>query len=158
LYKELSILETSTPENPDLETLYNVSVLPKSVTSVRLYSPHGPYMLDMSLKLFNTEEYGKWMMSVPAEKFSHEKHAVWHIIDMALNNATFAVGDGVCVPLPGLQDVWNQCGSLMGPKAHWVVPLGRGMLCDAFEGGRALKGIWGCVLDAIGNRNNSEAT
>ena len=117
-------------------------------------------MLDMSLKLFNTEDYAKWMTSSSAEKFSHEKHAVWHIVDVALNavDVDVAYGDGRCIPLPGLQDVWNQCGSLMGPKAHWVVPLGRGMLCDAQEGGRALKGIWGCVVDAIGNPNNSEAT
>lgn len=151
-------LEVSNPETPDLETLFNVSVLPKSVTSVRLYSPEGPYMLDMSLKLFNAEEYSKWMKSVSGEKFSHEKHAVWHIIDVALNAVDTVVGDGGCIPLPGLQDVWNRCGSLMGPKAHWVVPLGRGMLCDAHEGGRALKGIWGCVVDAIGNPNNSETT
>jgi hypothetical protein len=115
-------------------------------------------MLDMSLKLFSPEEYAKWMTSIPMEKFTHEKHAVWHIIDVALTAPDVAVGDGACIPLPGLQDVWNRCGSLMGPKAHWVVPLGRGMLCDAHEGGRALKGIWGCVVDAIGNPNNSEAS
>jgi len=152
-------LEVSNPEHPKLETLetlYNVSVLPKSVTSVRLYSPEGPYMLDMTLKLFNGEEYAKWMTGIPPEHFSHEKHAVWHIVDVALNAVDVAVGDGACIPLPGLQDVWNQCGSLMGPKAHWVVPLGRGMLCDAHEGGRALKGIWGCVVDAVGNPNNGE--
>ena len=149
-------LEVSNPELPDLETLYNVSVLPKSVTSVRLYSPEGPYMLDMTLKLFNGEEYAKWMTGIPPESFSHEKHAVWHIVDVALNAGDVAVGDGACIPLPGLQDVWNQCGSLMGPKAHWVVSLGRGMLCDAHEGGRALKGIWGCVVDAVGNPNNVE--
>jgi hypothetical protein len=151
-------LEVNNPEHPGLETLSNVSVLPKSVTSVRLYSPEGPYMLEMSLKLFNAEEYAKWMTSIPAEKFSHEKHAVWHIVDVALNSIDIAVGDGACIRLPGLQDVWNQCGSLMGPKAHWVVPLGRGMLCDAHEGGRALKGIWGCVVEAVGNPNNSEVT
>jgi hypothetical protein len=44
----------------------------------------------------------------------------------------------------------------MGPKAHWVVPLGKGLLCDAHEGGRALKGIWGCVIDAIRNPNLTE--
>ena len=113
-------------------------------------------MLDMSLRLFTTEEYAKWMQSTPAEKFSYEKHAVWHIVDAALNDPNLAVGDGPCVPLPGLQDVWNQCGSLMGPKAHWVVPLGRGLLCDALEGGRALKGVWGCVVETIGNPGNSE--
>jgi len=148
----------SNPDNPDLETLYNVSFIPKSVTMFRLYSPEGPYMLVMSLKLFNNEDYAKWMTSVPAEIFSHEKHAVWHIVDVALNAVDVALGDGACIPLPGLQDVWNQCGSLMGPKAHWVVPLGRGMLCDAREGGRALKGIWGCVVETIGNPNSSEAT
>ena len=150
-------LEISNPEHPGLETLYNVSVLPKSVSSVQLYSPEGPYLLDMSLKLFSAEEYSKWMTSAPLEKFSHEKHAVWHIVDVALSIPDIAVGDGSCIPLPGLQDVWNRCGSLMGPKAHWVVPLGKGLLCDAHEGGRALKGIWGCVVDAIGNPNNSEA-
>jgi hypothetical protein len=156
MYKELRLLETSTPEYPDLEGLYNICVLPKSITSVRLYCPQGPYMLDMSLKLFSAEEYGKWMMSVLPEKHSVKKHAVWHILDVALNPSVLNAGDGPCVPLPGLQDVWNQCGSLMGPKAHWVVPLGKGLLCDAHEGGRALKGIWGCVVDAIRKQNVPE--
>jgi hypothetical protein len=155
MYKELMSLET---EMSDMESLCNLAVLPKSVTSVRLYCPDGPYMLDMSLKLFSTEEYAKWMASVPAERFSHVKHAVWHIIDVALNPGDETVGDGACVPLPGLQDVWNHCGTLMGPKAHWVVPLGRGLLCDAQEGGRALRGIWGCVVDAIRNPSVPEAT
>lgn len=146
------------PETPELEGLYNICILPKSITSVRLYCPEGPYMLDMSLKVFDPEDYAKWMTSVPAERFSHDKHAVWHIVDVALNSDVLSIGDRPCVPLPGLQDVWNQCGSLMGPKAHWVVPLGQGMLCDAQEGGRALKGIWGCVLDAVRNPNVSEVT
>jgi hypothetical protein len=146
----------SEPESPALEGLHNVRILPKSITSVRIYFPEGPYMLDMSLKVFDEEEYGKWMQSIPAERFSHDKYAVWHIVDVALNPDLPSVGDGPCIPLPGLQDVWNQCGSLMGPKAHWVVPLGRGMLCDAQEGGRALKGIWGCVLDAVRNPNVQE--
>jgi len=145
------------PESPGLEGLYNICILPKSITWVRLYCPEGPYMLDMSLKVFDIEDYAKWMTSIPAEKFSHDKHAVWHIVDVALNPDASSFGDGPCIPLPGLQDVWNQCGSLMGPKAHWVVPLGRGMLCDATEGGRALKGIWGCVLDAVRNPTNPEA-
>jgi hypothetical protein len=108
-------------------------------------------MLHMTLKSFSTEEYAKWMTGTPTVEFSRNKHAVWHIVDAALNSQQVALGDGVCIPLPGLQDVWNHCGSLMGPKAHWVVPLGTGMLCDAREGGRAIKGIWGCVVDAIRN-------
>ena len=97
------------------------------------------------------------MAFTPAEQFSNQKYPVWHIVDVTLNPNPPTLGDGQCVALPGLQDVWNQCGSLMGPKAHWVVPLGKGMLCDAHEGGRALKGIWGCVIDAIGNQNVAEA-
>jgi len=151
------LLESSTPEQTELESLYYLSVLPRSVTSARLYSPAGPYMLDMSLKLFTSEEYAKWMAFTPAEQFSNQKYPVWHIVDVTLNPNPPTLGDGQCVALPGLQDVWNQCGSLMGPKAHWVVPLGKGMLCDAHEGGRALKGIWGCVIDAIGNQNVAEA-
>jgi hypothetical protein len=82
---------------------------------------------------------------------------VWYIADVALHPGTVSMGgDGPCIPLPGLQDVWNHCGSLMGPKAHWVVPLGKGLLCDAHEGGRALRGIWGCVIDAIRNPNLTE--
>jgi hypothetical protein len=154
MYKELMSLEK---ETSDMESLYNICFLPKSVTSVRLYCPEGPYTLDMSLKLFSAEEYAKWMTSVPADKFSYEKHAVWHIVDEALSPGGVTVGDGVSVPLPGLQDVWNHCGTLMGPKAHWVVPLGRGLLCDAQEGGRALRGIWGCVVDAIRNPTIPEA-
>ena len=149
-------LETTDPPHPDLETLYNVSVIPRSVTSLRLYSPAGPFMLDMSLKLFSSEEYAKWMQARPSERFSHQKRAVWHIVDVALSPGVTDVGDGPCNPLPGLQDVWNRCGSLMGPRAHWVVPLGRGLLCDAYEGGRALKGIWSCVVDAIANPNGVE--
>jgi hypothetical protein len=138
-------MEIGDPPQPDLETLYSISVLPKSVSSLRLFSPVGPYMLDMSLKLFSSEEYSKWMR---VEDASRKKQAVWHIIDVALSSGIAETG---YVPLPGLQDVWNQCGSLMGPRAHWVVPLGRGLLCDAQEGGRALKGIWRCVVDAVGN-------
>ena len=150
-------MESAQPEHPDLELAYNICVLPKSVTSVRLYSPQGPYMLDMTLKIFGHEEYAKWMTNVPADKFSKEKHAVWHIVDLALTPGGVTVGDGPCIPFPGLQDVWNHCGTLMGPKAHWVVPLGRGLLCDAHEGGRALKGVWGCVIDAIRNPSIPEA-
>lgn len=151
-------LEATNPEIPNLETLLNVFVLPKSATHVQLYSPEGPYMLGMSLRLFSSEEYAKWMQSTPATEFSHEKYAVWHIVDIALNTGGEVPGDGAYVPFPGLKDVWNHCGSLMGPKAHWVVPLGRGMLCDAREGGRALKGVWGCVELAIANPNNAEVT
>ena len=113
-------------------------------------------MLDISLKLFNVEEYAKWMTNNFPKHWSFDKYAVWHILDVALNSGVVAVGDGACKPLPGLQDVWNHCGSLMGPKAHWVVPLGRSMLCDAREGGTALHGIWRCVVDDIGNPNNAE--
>ena len=158
LYRELSNLEVQGPEQPSLEQLYNISILPKSTTSVRIYSPQGPYLVDMTLRFFTTEEYMKWMTNVQTEKFNHDKHTVWHITDVALNGEQVDLGDGLCVPLPGLQDVWNRCGSLMGPKAHWVVPLGRGMLCDAQEGGRALKGIWGCVVDALGNPNNGDVS
>jgi hypothetical protein len=158
LYRELSLLETTEPTQPNLEKLYNIFILPKSTTSIRVYSPQGPYMVDMTLRFFTPEEYAKWMTNLQTEKFNHEKHTVWHITDVALNGEQVDLGDGVCVQLPGMQDVWNRCGSLMGPKSHWVVPLGRGLLCDAQEGGRALKGIWGCVVDALVHPNIGDAS